>query len=121
MNRTGIVRDERYIEHITDDYHPENPNRLRSIYAMLQQKDMEGFFTEIPPRLATREELEMVHLPSYIDLIASTAGWQWEGYWRQLKRPCRERWIMPSPSSGPLAITLKRTAPWGSVYLTISL
>ena len=74
MNRTGIVRDERYIEHITDDYHPENPNRLRSIYAMLQQKDMEGFFTEIPPRLATREELEMVHLPSYIDLIASTAG-----------------------------------------------
>jgi acetoin utilization deacetylase AcuC-like enzyme len=74
MNRTGIVRDERYIEHITDDYHPENPNRLRSIYGMLQQRDMEGFFTEIPPRSATREELEMVHLPSYIDMIASTAG-----------------------------------------------
>ncbi|MFQ5841123.1 MAG: histone deacetylase [Thermodesulfobacteriota bacterium] len=74
MNRTGIVRDERYIEHITDDYHPENPNRLRAIYAMLQQKDMEGLFTEIPPRLANREELEMVHLPSYIELIASTAG-----------------------------------------------
>jgi acetoin utilization deacetylase AcuC-like enzyme len=74
MNRTGIVRDERYIEHITDNYHPENPNRLRSIYAMLGQKDMEGLFTEIPPRLATREELEMAHLPSYVDLIASTAG-----------------------------------------------
>lgn len=74
MNRTGIVRDERYIDHITDDYHPENPNRLRSIYGMLQGGDMEGFYTEIPPRLATREELEMVHLPSYIDLIASTAG-----------------------------------------------
>ena len=74
MERTGIVRDERYIEHITDDYHPENPNRLRSIYGMLQQGDMEGFLTEIPPRLATREELEMVHLPSYVDLIASTAG-----------------------------------------------
>ena len=74
MKRTGIVRDERYIEHITDDYHPENPNRLRAIYAMLQRGDMEGQFTEIPPRPATREELEMVHLPSYIDLIASTAG-----------------------------------------------
>jgi acetoin utilization deacetylase AcuC-like enzyme len=74
MNRTGIVRDERYIEHVTDDYHPENPNRLRSIYAMLRQEDMEGLFAEIPPRLATREELEMVHLPSYVDLIASTAG-----------------------------------------------
>jgi acetoin utilization deacetylase AcuC-like enzyme len=74
MNRTGIVKDEMYIEHITDDYHPENPNRLRAIYAMLQQKDMEGLFTEITPRLATREELEMVHLPSYVDLIASTAG-----------------------------------------------
>jgi acetoin utilization deacetylase AcuC-like enzyme len=74
MKRTGIVRDERYIEHITDDYHPENPNRLRAIYAMLQRGDMECQFTEIPPRPATREELEMVHLPSYIDLIASTAG-----------------------------------------------
>ena len=74
MNRTGIVRDERYIDHITDDYHPENPNRLKSIYAMLQQDDMEGLFTDITPRLATRKELEMVHLPSYIDLIASTAG-----------------------------------------------
>jgi acetoin utilization deacetylase AcuC-like enzyme len=74
MNRTGIVRDETYIEHITDDYHPENPNRLRSIYAMLRQKDMEGLFTEIPPRIASREELEMIHLPSYVDLIASTAG-----------------------------------------------
>ena len=74
MKRTGIVRDERYIEHVTDDYHPENPNRLRAIYAMLQHGDMEGQFTEIAPRPATREELEMVHLPSYIDLIASTAG-----------------------------------------------
>ena len=74
MNSTGIVRDERYIEHTTDDYHPENPNRLRSIYGMLQGGDMEGFFTEIPPRFATREELEMVHLPSYIDMIASTSG-----------------------------------------------
>ncbi len=74
MNRTGIVRDERYIQHITDDYHPENPNRLRSIYSMLQQSDMRDLFTEIPPRFPTREELEMVHLPSYIDMIASTAG-----------------------------------------------
>ncbi|UCD72239.1 MAG: histone deacetylase [Syntrophobacterales bacterium] len=74
MNRTGIVRDERYIEHITDDYHPENPNRLRAIYAMLRQRDMEGNFTEISPRFATREELGMVHLPSYIDLISSTSG-----------------------------------------------
>lgn len=73
MNSTGIVRDERYINHITDDYHPENPDRLRSIYAMLQEDDMEGSFTDILPRLATREELEMVHLPSYVDLIASTA------------------------------------------------
>jgi hypothetical protein len=29
---------------------------------------------KIPPRFATREELEMVHLPSYIDMIASTSG-----------------------------------------------
>ncbi len=32
----GIVKDNIYLEHITDDYHPENPKRLEHIYAMLE-------------------------------------------------------------------------------------
>ncbi len=74
MKRTGIVKDERYLEHVMDRGHPESPERLRVIYKMLQEPEMKTLFEIIKPRSATREELEMVHAPSYIDLIASTSG-----------------------------------------------
>jgi len=74
MNRTGIVRDGRYLEHVMDPGHPESPDRLRAIYQMLEEEEMKGRFEAVKPRAATREELEMIHSPRYIDLIASTAG-----------------------------------------------
>jgi acetoin utilization deacetylase AcuC-like enzyme len=74
MKRTGIVKDERYLEHVMDPGHPESPERLKVIYKMLQEPEMKNLFETVKPRPATREELEMVHAPSYIDLIASTAG-----------------------------------------------
>jgi len=74
MYRTGIVRDERYLNHIMDPGHPESPERLKVIYQMLEDPEMKGVLQEVKPRLATREELEMNHTPQYIDLIASTAG-----------------------------------------------
>jgi acetoin utilization deacetylase AcuC-like enzyme len=75
MNRTGVVKDARYLEHVMDPGHPESPERLRAIYQMLEEEEMRGRpLGKVKPRPATREELEMVHSPAYIDLIASTAG-----------------------------------------------
>lgn len=75
MNRTGVVKDGRYLEHVMDPGHPESPERLRAIYQMLEEEEMRGRpLGKVKPRPATREELEMVHSPAYIDLIASTAG-----------------------------------------------
>ena len=74
MNRTGIVKDGRYLEHIMDPGHPESPERLRVIYQMLEEAEMKSLFEEVKPRAANREELEAIHSPSYIDLVASTAG-----------------------------------------------
>jgi acetoin utilization deacetylase AcuC-like enzyme len=74
MNRTGIVKDGRYLEHMMDPSHPESPERLRVIYKMLEEEEMKDLFEMVKPRAATREELETNHSPSYIDLIASTAG-----------------------------------------------
>jgi len=74
MNRTGIVKDGRYLEHVMDPGHPESPERLRAIYQMLEEEEMKGRFEAVKPRAATREEIEMIHSPHYIDLIASTAG-----------------------------------------------
>lgn len=74
MNRTGIVKDSRYMDHVMDIGHPESPERLRVIYKMLEEPEMKGFLEEVKPRSATRQELEMVHAPSYIDQVAQTAG-----------------------------------------------
>ncbi len=74
MNRTGIVKDERYLDHEMDPGHPESPERLRVIYKMLEEPEMKGILQPVQPRPATREELELVHTPAYIDQVAKTAG-----------------------------------------------
>ncbi len=74
MKRTGIVRDGRYLEHVMDPGHPESPERLKIIYKMLEEAEMKNLYQLVQPRAATREELETIHSPAYIDLVASTAG-----------------------------------------------
>ncbi len=69
----GIVKDNIFLEHITDEYHPENPGRLKSIYAMLNSIDNQGI-EYIPPRMATHEEISLIHEPSYVESIAATMG-----------------------------------------------
>ncbi len=74
MSTTGIVKDRRYLEHSTGDFHPESPQRLEAIYDMLNDPDMEDRYTDVPVREATEEELLYIHSKDYIDLVASTAG-----------------------------------------------
>ena len=71
--KTGIVKDARYLEHITPDYHPENHHRLEVIYGMLNEGDMAGRFVEVVPRFAIKEEIELIHTSGYISRVAATA------------------------------------------------
>jgi len=72
--RTGIVRDPRYLEHKTGVHHIEIPQRLETIYNMLDSEGLQDELILIPPRFASLEELEMVHTPAYIERILDTAG-----------------------------------------------
>jgi len=74
MFKTGIVRDTRYIEHRTGDFHPESHRRLEVIYEMLNDPDMTDKYIDVPVREATEEELLYIHSKDYIDLVAATAG-----------------------------------------------
>jgi len=74
MNKTGVLKDKRYLDHDMGAYHPESPQRLEVIYDMLEESDMKGLFIDIPARKAKREELELIHSSEYIDLIASSEG-----------------------------------------------
>ena len=62
------------MEHWMGDYHPECPQRLKVIYAMLEEPDMAGKFQEIRPRFAEKRELALVHAGYYIDTLAATSG-----------------------------------------------
>ena len=70
----GVVRDERYLDHIPGFGHIESPERLGAIYERLDKDDVKGFYRPITPRPATREELLWNHAPAYIESIARTAG-----------------------------------------------
>jgi acetoin utilization deacetylase AcuC-like enzyme len=73
MAQTGIVKDERYMDHVAMDYHPETNQRLKVLHDMLQEPEMNGKFPLISPRMASEKDLALIHVPSYIELVASTA------------------------------------------------
>ena len=73
MLKTGIVKDYRYLEHITGDYHPESHHRLEVIYEMLEESKTSEKLISVKPRFATREELEYVHTPEHISQVEATA------------------------------------------------
>jgi len=73
MAHVGFVQHPLYLEHVIDDYHPESPQRLQAIYAMVASQ-MEDRLVMIEPRDATHEEIGWIHSPSYIELVADTDG-----------------------------------------------
>jgi acetoin utilization deacetylase AcuC-like enzyme len=74
MARTGIVQDDRYLDHVAEGSHPESHQRLEVLYRMLEEPEMQGKFIAIEPRMAKDEELELIHTRRYIQLVAATAS-----------------------------------------------
>lgn len=71
--KTGIVKDKRYMDHNMGPSHVETPQRLEVIYRMIDEK-ISFSLDKIEPRPATEEELTLVHTPSYVNMVKSTAG-----------------------------------------------
>jgi acetoin utilization deacetylase AcuC-like enzyme len=72
--RTGIVKDDKYLNHCPGKDHPDCPERLQVLYSMFEDPDMAGHFKEIPARSATKEELYRVHSPQYVRELEATEG-----------------------------------------------
>jgi len=73
-HKTGIVRDNQFLEHRPAPGHPESPDRLTEVYGLLDSLDFQDRLLNITPRTATREEILLVHAPGYLDMLAATAG-----------------------------------------------
>ena len=74
MRKTGIVKDDKYLDHDPGSFHPESPKRLESIYAMLNEEGMADFFEWVVAQPCNREDLLRVHSSDYVDRVAATAG-----------------------------------------------
>jgi len=71
----GIIKEQIYFEHNPGLFHPESPERLKSIYRMLEQDEgVKKLFQGLSPRRATREEIELIHTSEYYNFISSTSG-----------------------------------------------
>ena len=72
--KTGIVKGEIFLKHIPGEGCPDTPQRLKSIYSMLNDSDMQGFFIDVLPQKADKEIILLFHSPEYFEKIAETKG-----------------------------------------------
>jgi len=65
---TLIISHESYLRHDTGSYHPESPDRLRSVLKALDQSALSGMVREDAPE-ATSEQIARVHPGAYVDTL----------------------------------------------------
>ncbi|RWS29799.1 histone deacetylase hda2-like protein [Leptotrombidium deliense] len=73
--RTGLVYDERMIDHycLWDPNYPECPERFSSILSRITELDLVKRCERLPIRRATEDEILLVHEKQYFDSIQKTA------------------------------------------------
>jgi acetoin utilization deacetylase AcuC-like enzyme len=74
MGQTGIVTDPLFIQHDPGPGHPESPDRLRSIYSLIEKEGITSRAQAVDPRPATQEEICRVHAPEYLKRVEETDG-----------------------------------------------
>jgi acetoin utilization deacetylase AcuC-like enzyme len=72
MSQTAVVVDREYLKHDPGEFHPERPERIQVLLDLANELDA-GNFQLLPPRTATRTEIEACHDPTYIRLLESTS------------------------------------------------
>lgn len=71
---TGVIWDARYLNHLTGPWHPERPERLAAIREVLDRRPIGKKVISLDPRLATLEEIALIHDFDYVRKIEKTAG-----------------------------------------------
>ena len=74
VSKIGLIRDPLFHLHSNGPGHPESPERLRVVDAMLEAFALRDRLVDLPSRDATREELSWVHEEGYIHAVEQTRG-----------------------------------------------
>jgi len=72
----GLVSDPRFKLHLTGSGQPESPGRFDAVHDALEKSGLAAQLVKIASREATKEEILLVHTPSYYDIVVRdiTAG-----------------------------------------------
>ncbi len=79
MRRTGIVWDERFIDHDTGPGHPERPERLRAILDALAGCEFAEHMVRIPGQPVDTGWIKEIHAPEYVERVRNACE-QGQGY-----------------------------------------
>lgn len=76
MRRVGTTLDRRFLKHVSPEghEHPESPQRLEVIQALLERSRYADSFQRLPARAALLRDLLRVHTRAHVDRLAGTAG-----------------------------------------------
>jgi acetoin utilization deacetylase AcuC-like enzyme len=72
MAKTAVVIDQEYLKHQPGQFHPERSERIKVLLDLAASLDS-AEFQLLPPRAATRAEIEMCHSAEHVELIESTS------------------------------------------------
>lgn len=73
IKATGIVRSDLFLAHRSAFEHPENHNRLKGVYRMLDEELGELPLINLETKAATVDHLTLIHTPAYVQQIGDTA------------------------------------------------
>lgn len=69
MQKVAFVYDDIFLAHETGDWHPENKQRLIYLLKVLRNSEIWDKLIHLKPRLATFEEVALIHSPKYIEKV----------------------------------------------------
>ena len=74
MKRVGLVKDDLFLKHVNGFQHPECPERLESIYGMLESTDLISKLIVLDPADAADDQILRVHTEPYYQTVKNTKG-----------------------------------------------
>jgi acetoin utilization deacetylase AcuC-like enzyme len=72
MAKTAVVIDKDYLKHVPGELHPERPERIKVLLDLAASLDGSAFQL-LPPRQATRAEIESCHSADHVSLVEATS------------------------------------------------